>query len=163
MSAITKRTDTAIQYILRHPVLFGAKYNDRFVLMNNHEFHTAFDDYIKTQKIVLTKTPLRKYAQIIWEYYTLWINRPNNHINLQISAYRLENTVDYILINAADYIGKHPQNYTNNYRHCDTIRMDKSFREIIMKKIKDDPSKFDDMSQKEMAEFVWPIYKSWVA
>ena len=159
-----KKTEDAIQYILRHPVQFDTKYSDRCILTNNIQLRLDFDNYIKAQGTSQTKIPIRKFAQILWEYYTLWLNRPHDDTNVKEyqSMQELQHILDDLLLNTTDYIGNKPEEFYGADNHAiDTIRTNKNFRKYVQSQIESAPEEYENLSQHKAAEFIWMLYEDW--
>lgn len=156
------KIENAITYILNHPVQFGAKYSDRCILSNNDEFMAEFDTYLSHQHIKINKIPMRKFTRILWEFYTVWINKPETHAAAYISKYRLENILDGVLVNAVDYMEQHPETFKSDRNIQENIRTDGHFRQIVRNVISVTPEQYDNMPQENAAMFIWALYKHWV-
>lgn len=159
-----KKIEAAIQYILRHPVQFGAKYSDRCILADNIQFRLDFENYIKAQSTTQTKISLRKFAQILWEYYTLWLNRPHDDTNVKEyqSVQKLQHILDDLLQNTIDYVRNKPEEFYGADNHAiDTIRTNKNFRKYVQNQIESALDKYENLSQRKSAEFIWRLYEDW--
>lgn len=156
-----KKIEQAIRYILRHPVQFNAKYNDRCILSDSVTLRTDFDNYIRHNQIQYLNISVQKLAQIIWEYYHTWCKKPHGTKSEYNSMLALQSIVDDILFSAIHYIKTKPEEFGAHKKMLDEIQHNKSFRKTVHNKIEHAPKKYENMAQSKSAEFIWRLYEDW--